>query len=65
MIQNEDGSVTLEKGERIDVNREIGWVVEDWLPDDKYDGALVFSGGGRSAGYFLFPYRDPDLLKAG
>lgn len=65
MIDNEDGSVTLEKGERIDIDAEIGWVTNVWLKDDPCHGVLVFRGGGRSAGYFLLPYIDPVHDRAG
>lgn len=65
MIQNDDGTVTLEKGEVINLEKEIQWIVNDWLPDERYHGALIFRGGGRSAGYILFPYEDPNLRQAG
>lgn len=56
MIQHEDGSVTLEGSERVNIEKEIEWLVHDWLPDDKYDGALIWSAQGRAAGYMLMPY---------
>lgn len=64
MIQHEDGSVSLEGDEKIDLRREIDWVVNDWMPDEKYVGALVFPESGRAAGYILFPYDDPSAREA-
>jgi hypothetical protein len=62
VIQHEDGTVSLEKGERIDLQREIDWIVQDWMPDDRYVGALVFGQSGRVE-YMLFPY-DETVLRA-
>lgn len=55
MIYHEDGSLTLEKGETINLDKEIDWIVKEWLPDDLYAGALVFAGVGRTQ-YTLYPY---------
>lgn len=60
MIQNDDGSVTLEGNEKVSLDREIDWVVHDWLPDDKYDGALLWHPIGRAAGYVLYPVPHTD-----
>lgn len=59
MIQNADGTITLEGTERINLQQEIEWLVHDWLPDDKYDGALVWGPQRGTAGYVLMPYTEP------
>lgn len=54
-IQHEDGSITLEQGEGINLGREIDWVVNEWMRDDLYTGAIIFESYGRAAGYALWP----------
>lgn len=56
--------VELEPGERIDIRAEIDWVVNEWMPDEKYVGALVFEPHGRASGYVLFPYDEPKARAA-
>jgi len=46
--------IELEGAESINLNREIEWLVDEYLPDTEYTGVLVFPHYGRAAGYALF-----------
>lgn len=57
MIQNKDGSVTLEGDERVDPNREVEWLINEYL--NGYDGAFVFPPTHpMHAGYWMMPYTE-------
>lgn len=63
-VQHEDGSISLQQGEGINLGREIDWVVNDWMPDDRYTGAIIFESYGRCAGYALWPINERDGREA-
>jgi hypothetical protein len=50
--------VELEEGEGINLGREIQWLVDEFLPDDRYTGVLIFEEYGRAAGYVLMPLNE-------
>lgn len=61
MIRNKDGTWSVEKGEAISIRREVDWVVQEWLDEQRYVGVLLFPYYGGITDYALFPYDDRTL----